>query len=382
MNKHNILYIANEGTLKGGGQISLWNLVMRLNKDRFRTFFVCPSEGSFTDILRKAQISIDIVNFSPLKRPNLFAVISTIVKIKRIIKKNKIDIVHSNGPRMSLLSALAAKLAKTAIIWHERTLVEKGMWDSDRFFACLADKIICNSDAIRQRFLKKGKIHEKVITIINGVDTDLFNPCVDGSSVRKELNIKDSEIIIGIAGRIDPTKGQLYFLEAARDLVSKYDNLKFLIAGDAFGKRLIEYKRKLDEFIAENNLGEKVIFIGARKDMPHVLAAMDIVVLASDAEGCGRVIFESMSSAKPMVGTNSGGTPEIIQDKETGLLVPPKDSKSLAKAINVLLSDQEFSKNMGEKGRKRVEDYFTIEEHVKKTEKIYEELLIKKGKVC
>ncbi len=371
----NILYISNTGQIKGGGQISLWNLVTRLDKEKFRPFFICPSGGSFADMLIKAGIVVDIVSFPRLKRLNLLAIIKVILKIKRFIRERKIDLVHSNGPRMSLLSGLAAKLARKIIVWHERTLVEKGMWDSDRFFSFLPDKIICNSDAIRQRFSKKGKINEKVITIINGVDITLFNPCVDGSSVRKELNIKDNEIVIGMASRIEPTKGQVYLIKAAAELVKHHHNLKFLISGGVFGQRSINYKRILDELIAKDNLQDRFIFTDIRSDMPQLLAAMDIVVLASDAEACGRVIFEAMSLAKPIVGTNSGGTPEIIQDKETGLLFLPKDPKSLFEAIRVLLNDRELAKDMGKKARERVEECFTIEEHVRKTEKVYQELL-------
>jgi glycosyltransferase involved in cell wall biosynthesis len=374
-NKRNILYIANEGNLKGGGQLSVWNLVTRLNKDRFRLFFICPSEGSFADMLREAGIDVEIVIFPSLKKINPFAIISTIVKIKRIINEKKIDIVHSNGPRMSLVSGIAAKLAKIAVVWHERTLVEKGMWDSDRFFSFLADRIICNSEAIRQRFLKNGKIHRKIITIINGVDTALFNPSVDGSYIRREFDIKDSEIVIGMASRIDPTKGQLYLIQAAAALTHCHPNLKFLISGGVFGQRFIDYKNSLDELIVQENLQDKIIFTDIRNDMLQIMAAINILVLASDAEGCGRVLFEAMASGKPVVATNTGGTPEIVLDKETGLLVPPKDSKSLTEAISVLLSDSKLAEDMGKKARKRVEEYFTIEEHVKKTEKVYRELL-------
>ncbi|MCQ9205357.1 MAG: glycosyltransferase family 4 protein [Omnitrophica bacterium] len=371
----NILYIANKGYFKGGGQVSLWNLVRRINPDKFIPHFICPSQGAFFDTLTRDQISVDIISYPHFKTLNMFAVLKAISLIKQIAIEKKIDLIHANGPRMNLLSGLVAKICKMPVVWHERTLVEKGMWDSDRFFSFLADKIICNSDAIRERFLKNGKIHKKVITIINGVDTTLFNPHVDGSSVRREFNIRDNEIVIGMAGRIEPSKGQLCFLKAARDLASKYNNLKFLIAGGIFSECPINYKRELEEFITKHNLEKKVIFAGVRNDMPQILAAMNIMVLAADAEACGRVLFEAMACAKPIVATNTGGTPEIVIDKETGLLVPPKNSKALVKAIIALLDDKDLAKQMGVKGRERVEKYFTIQEHVRKTEAVYEEIL-------
>lgn len=375
MEKYKILYVANEGNLKGGGQISLLNLVTRLNKEKFKPFFVCPTYGSFVSALRDTGFEVDIVYFPRIKSLNLFAIITAIRQIRRIIKEKGIDIVHSNGPRISLLSAIAAQLTKAKIIWHERTMLEKGMWDIEKFFYFFADRIICNSEAIRRRFLRKGKIHDKVLTIINGVDINIFRPGINGTKIRKEFGINEREIIIGMLSRIDPTKGQRYFIETAAELKKQFSNLRFFIVGSPCFQSHLVFFKQLQEMVAKLQLQNNIVFAGFRNDMPEVFQAMDIVVLASDLEGCGRVLLEAMASAKPLVATNTGGTPEIVVDNETGILIPPKNTKALTAALTKLLNDKNLTWEMGRKGRERVEKYFTIEEHVRKTEAVYEEVL-------
>jgi len=378
MGEYNILYL-HETSILGGAENSLINLVSKLDKNKFQPFFICPQEGSFVDELRKLNIEIDLVKFPHLKSLNLFRIYNTTRKIKEIVKKRKIDLIHSSGVGTNFLGAISARLSHVPIIWHARNLLCEGMWDIDNFFSFLPDKIICNSEAIRERFYKKGKTDEKVITIINGVDIERFNPRISGRQIRNEFNINEEEVVIGMASRIDPLKGHEYFLKAAVEVVKNYPKVRFLIAGEAFSSEHFWLHEHLRNLVQKLGLEKKVIFIGFRKDMPQVLASMDIFVLASDAEPCGRVLFEAMASGKPVVATNTGGTPEIVIDKDTGLLIPAKNYEALTIALLSLLNDKDFAREMGQKGRKRVEKYFTIEKHIAKTEAVYEEFLVKKA---
>lgn len=375
--KYNILYL-HETSILGGAENSLLNLVSKLDKNKFQPFFICPKEGPFIDELKKLNIKVDLVKFSRLKSLNLFRIYNTIRKIRQTIEKREIDLVHSSGVGTNLLGAISAKLSHVPIIWHARNLLVEGMWDIDQFFSFLPVKIICNSKAIQGRFSKKEKMQNKIITVINGVDIDKFNPKISGREIRKEFDINEKEIVIGIASRIDPSKGQEYFLHAAAEVVKSYPRVRFLVAGNAFSPGHSWFREHLRNLVQKLDLEGKVIFAGFRRDMPQVLAGMDIFVLASDAEPCGRVLFEAMAIGKPIVATNTGGTPEIVIDKQTGLLAPARNSKALAEAIIILLNNNKLAKEMGQKGRERVEKYFTIEEHVRKTEAVYKELLLKK----
>ncbi|OHB46694.1 MAG: hypothetical protein A2106_03265 [Planctomycetes bacterium GWF2_40_8] len=369
--KFNILYLHNE-SIMGGAEISLLNLVKRLNKELFIPHFACSKEGPFTDELRKIKIPPDFVQFPSIRWPNPVQICNTIRKLLDIIKKKQINLIHSNQPRSNLFGAIAAKIRNVPIIWHERCL-ERGRFDSDNIFSFLPDRIICNSSAVRNRFTKGAKTDAKIRTIINGVDLREFNLELNGSTIRKEFNIDEDEPIIGTIGRIDPEKGYECFLESARIVLHDFGNVRFLVVGGAFNNPSLE--ESLYEMSVEKGIDKNTIFTGFRRDIPQLLASMDVVVLPSEIDACSRVLFESMAMRKPLVATNAGGTPEIVQDGITGLLVKPGDSSEMAKCIKKLLDDKYLAEQYGNAGRKRVEEMFTIERNIRETENVYLELL-------
>ncbi|MBT5304058.1 MAG: glycosyltransferase family 4 protein [Candidatus Scalindua sp.] len=371
--KFNILYLHNESVM-GGAEISLLNLVKRLNKKFFIPHFACSKEGPFIDELRKIEILPDFVQFPSIRLPNPVQICNTIRTLIDIIKKRQIDLIHSNQPRSNLFGAIAAKIKNVPIVWHERCL-EQGRFDSDNIFSFLPDKIICNSDAVRNRFTKGERTDAKIRTIINGVDLREFNSESNGRVIREEFNIDKDELVVGTIGRIDPEKGYECFLESARIILEDLENVRFLIVGGASNKSSLALEKSLYEMSVEKGIDKNTIFTGFRRDIPQLLASMDVVVLPSGIDACSRVLFEAMAMQKPLVATNAGGTPEIVQDGITGLLTTPGDSSDMAKCIIQLLQNKELAKQYGKAGRKRVEELFTIERNIKETEYVYLELL-------
>ena len=367
--KFNILYLHNE-SIMGGAEISLLNLVKRLDKKLFTPHFACSKEGPFIDELRNIEIPPDFVQFPGIRWPNPVRIYNTIRNLKNIIKKRQIDLIHSNQPRSNLFGAIAAKINSVPIVWHERCL-ERGRFDSDNIFSFLPDRIICNSGAVKNRFTKE-KIDAKIRTIINGVDLSEFDPESNGSVIRKEFNIDKDELVIGTVGRIDPEKGYECFLESARIILQDIEKVHFLVVGEASNP---SFQKSLYKMSEEKGIDKKTTFTGYRRDIPQLLANMDVVVLPSEIDACSRVLFESMAMQKPLVATNAGGTPEIVQDGITGLLVKPRDSSEMAKCILKLLHNKSLSEQYGKAGRKRVEEMFTIERNIEETESVYLELL-------
>ncbi len=369
--KFNILYLHNE-SIMGGAEISLLNLVNGLNKRLFMPHFACSREGPFIDELRKIDIFPDFVQFPAIKWPNPVRIFNTVRNLTRIIRKKQINLIHSNQPRSNLFGAIAAKIKDVPIVWHERCL-ERGRFDSDNIFSFLPDRIICNSGAVRERFTKWKGTDTRIRTIINGVDLKKFNPESNGSSIRTEFNIDKDEPVIGTIGRIDPEKGYECFLESARIVLQAFKNVRFLIVGGSFNNPSLE--ESLHEMSKEKGIDKKTVFTGFRNDIPQILAVMDIVVLPSEIDACSRVLFESMAMSKPLVATNVGGTPEVVQDGITGLLVNPRDPSGMAGCIMKLLRNKYLAEQYGAAGRKRVEEMFTIERNTRETEKVYLELL-------
>jgi glycosyltransferase involved in cell wall biosynthesis len=309
---------------------------------------------------------------------NIPAVLTTVRRIKNLVRHESAALIHANTPRTNLMGAMAAKLARIPIIWHERTLLNEGMIDIDRIFSPLADKIICNSEAIRRRFSSTGKFAEKTLAILNGVDLAEFNPGVGGRDIRREFNVNDSTPVVGIISRLWPDKGHRDFIKAAARVLEEIPRVCFVVVGDFESPEYAAHKRELDELISSLGLEGEIIFLGFRSDIPRVMAGLDIVVLPSEVEGCARVLLEAMAMQKPVVATDSGGTPEVVADGRTGILVPPKDPARLADALLRLLSDRELAIKMGRQGRIRVEELFSINKNLAATMAVYEELLGKK----
>ena len=373
---HNILYL-HETAMFSGAENSLLNLILNLNIEKFNAVVACPLKGPFVDRLEALGVKAYPLEFPGVRQ--LIGVRATVNRLRDIIRKEKIALIHSNSIRTHIYAWLAGHRLKIPVIWHQRNLIEKEIIDPDRMLSFLPDAIICNSTAIANRFIRQGSLPEKVHIIYNGVDTAIFHPHINGDGMRRKFGIAREEIVIGIASRFSKNKGHETFLRAAGKLLTEAspgrEKLRFLIAGGAVFTEDMERDEALRGMTRSLGIEDKVIFTGFVKDMPEVYAMMDIFVLASEAEPCGRVIFEAMACGKPMVGTGTGGTSEIAAEWETAILVSPEDPDAMAGAIKTLLDDKDKRDMMGCLARKRVKELFGIEKNVRKTEALYQQLL-------
>jgi glycosyltransferase involved in cell wall biosynthesis len=358
-----------------GGERSLLNLVRHLDRDKFHPWVVCDATDEFVQAVRETGTPVHRVRFPGLRRPGL-AMWGAVRELLAGCRMAGGALFHANTPRTNLYAAAAGRLARVPVVWHCRNLLELGMWDTDRIFAWLPDRIICNSDAIAARFAGSRWQH-RVRTILNGVDLGEFHPDISGATVRAELGWAHNPIIAATS-RLDPEKGHETLLDAMRIVAQHRPDCRLLIAGAASvnqaGRHAVLQRR-----INELKLDEMVRLLGLRRDMPPLLAAADICVLPAHAEACGRVLFEAMAMAKPIVATMSGGTPEIVVNGVTGLLVTPRNPSALAEALLALLKDPARSQALGAAGRDRAVKQFSIHAHVRQTMTVYAEVLAARG---
>jgi phosphatidylinositol alpha-1,6-mannosyltransferase len=222
--------------------------------------------------------------------------------------------------------------------------------------------------------IEEGINRKKIEVVYNGVDTEKFNPKISGDEFRKELEIDKNTNLAGMIGRIVPWKGCDDFIKAAAKVVEAIPHSKFLIVGESPDGNYIRQLKKLSEKL---NINKNIIFTGFRNDIPQILAVLDLLVLPSWEEPFSRVVLEAMAIEKPVIATNTGGTPEQILHGINGLLVPAKDPHALAQAIITVMQDKMKAQEMGTAGRKMIEEGFNIKEHTQKMEALYESLLKK-----
>src|SRR5437870_5093055 len=213
-----------------GGERSLLNLVRHLDRDKFHAWVVCDATDEFVKAVREVGTPVYRVRFPGLRRPGL-AVWRAVRELLASCRMAGGALFHANTPRTNLYTAAAGRLARVPVVWHCRNLLEAGMWDTDRIFAWLPDRIICNSEAIAARFA--GSLwHHRVRTILNGVDLGEFHPDISGAPVRAELGWTRNPIIAATS-RLDPEKGHETLLEAMHIVASQHSDCRLLIAGTA-----------------------------------------------------------------------------------------------------------------------------------------------------
>lgn len=377
MKKINVLHIGIGGDI-GGGEQYLLLLADNINKERYKLFFVSPEQRTFANELKRRNLETLIVNMKTKFN------IKTLFQIRRFIRDRKIKIVHTHGTRGSFYGRLAAKWAGAPIIistvhtslyeYPVARLKKRIYIFLDRLTAHFCDKIICVAKVLADNLIDKSKINpNKVLVIYNGIDLKKFNQISDTSYLLKEFNIMGEDKKIGIIGRLTLEKGPIYFLEAAAQVRKFFPNLKCLIVGDG------PLRKELEGISEELGISRNCIFTGIRHDIPQILSILDLLVLSSLSEGFPMILLEARVVRCPIVATKVGGVSELLENGKRGILVEPKDSQALAKAIVNLLQNSKKAKEMAYASHLAVEKKFTVDQMVKKIENVYEDLIKKKN---
>ncbi len=365
----NILYFSSFGNLRWGGQKSLFHLVTRLDKQKYRPYVVLPTDEDFAEALRQKNVEIVIQNLPSTNLFNPFLLLSTIRFLFKLINDYEIALIHTDGPRNTLYAGLAAKFKRRPLVWHIRSS-EKDRYDA--LLVPLCTKIILVANALRRRFAWTRN-NKKFTTIHNGVDLSEFdNSASLCPNIRSEYNMGEDAILIGSFARIDAMKGQRHLIEACEKL-RKIFPFKLFLYGEVFDQ---DYYHACIKTIEKLGLQECVVFGNHKKDIFSIMKEMDLVVLNSPiAEAFSRSVIEAMAAGKPVIVTDVGGSAEAIEEGVSGFVVTPGDTEMLADRMVRLGKDKELREKFGFEARKRVENLFTIEMNVEKTELIYAELL-------
>lgn len=290
-------------------------------------------------------------------------------RIREFLKAEQFDVVHVHWSTDYLVTPWLAKQAGVPVVVMSRhspypLKSALGRYLYDRV---LFDRIIALSESVRQTLLGQGLRPEQVVTIHHGTDTDAFRQTTKTpEEVRAEWGIPTDAFVVGMAGRIAEEKGWRVFLNA---LAQRPDAYGVLIGDGPEG----DDARKLAE---EKGLTGRLTFAGFRSDINNAINALDCLVLASTwAEPCAAVVQQAMALGNPVIGTDIGGTPEMVARDATGLLVPPGDAYALARAVAALADDPALRVRMGQAGRERAEERFTLRGMTDRNEALYYDIL-------
>jgi len=289
------------------------------------------------------------------------------------------DLIHAYWAPSGCIALLARAFTKVPVVinlWGSDILLFKipGIAIILKMMLRKADAIICESDIYRGQLEQMGLPRNKISVIPNGIDVETFKP-LNKMSARSQLKLSEDKTIILNVGGMSPLKGQKYLIESIPKIIKKYQNVQFIFVGDG------EIRNDLEFLVKTRGLAQYVLFAGIQKatQIPLWLNCADIFVLPSLSEGNPNVLLEAMACGLPIVATDVGGIPEMIENDKEGLLGPPKSSASLAQNITTLIRDQALRYQLGQHGFKTVREKYAnwkTQSHQLKT--IYEELIISK----
>ena len=345
-----------------GGQNQVLLTVNGLRALGHRASLVAHPDG---ELRRRAQEGLDFIPLASRAEMDL----SAAWRLSRIVKRLKPDILHAHDAHATAMASLAlsfgAPTPAPALVVSRR--VDFHLQDNSfsRWKHRQVDCFIAASEAVRRMLIADGVPAERVVTVHEGIDLDhvLAAPPVD---IHAEFWLPHHAPVVGNVAALVPHKGQRHLVEAAHLVVREIPDARFLILGEG------ELREHLERLIREYHLEKHVLLPGFRVDALGCIKSFDLFVMSSVTEGLGTSLLDAMACSRAIVATRAGGIPEIVEDGRTGVLVEPHDHHALAREIVRLLKDDELRRRIGEAGRARVAERFTVERMVAGTVAVYE----------
>ena len=378
-----ILFYNHTGQI-GGAERLLLTILARLDRTAFDAMVICPDSGG----LPKAVAELGIRNeaLSDLKArftwrmDNLVRYLKSFAHAIRELRKKIIsvepDLIHANSVRAGLVATIATLGLGKTVVWHIHDLLPRHPFNPlIRAVGLFAPrtKVIAVAQASGDRFVGHVRgLRRRVTVIRNGVDPGIFHPSLTAKrKICSELKLDESAPVIGIIGRLTPSKGQLELLRAFPRVLREFPTATLLIAGAPAFNQEHEYLETLNQTVSELGISDRVRMLGSRNDVAAIMQALDLLVINSASEACCLVALEAMACSTPVLATRVGGTPEIIEHEKSGWLVPVRDDHALASAIIKLIAQPNLRARLAESGKQRIAAYFNINRYMSELQNYY-----------
>jgi glycosyltransferase involved in cell wall biosynthesis len=354
------------------GQVTTTDMAMRfllmdqvkcLQAQGHEVVAIC-GPGPWVESLRCEGLQVEVVKMSRKVSP--LRDLASLWSLVRCFRRHRFDVVHTHTPKAGLLGPIAAKLAGVPVVvhtihgllFHDRMVMWKKMlfWIPEKVTAVFSDFLLSQSREDVQVAANSGLCKVGKISYLgNGIELSKFCPSYPSESrrtARAQLGIVDSDVVIGVVGRLVYEKGFRELFAAATELIPKHANWKFMVVGPKENGH--RHGAVSHEKIEELSRTGSVFFLNWRDDVSKWYAAMDIFVLPSYREGVPRACMEASAMELPVIATDIRGCREVVEKNETGILVPVGDSRALVQAIERLVGNEGQRARFGRNGRQHV----------------------------
>ncbi len=357
----------------GGLEMQALEVTVQLRKRGHTVWLACNPRSRLFAEAAEREIDLLPLDVEGYLHPML------IWRLCNFLREKHIDIIHCQLSKdiATVVPAMRLSGEQIPLVLSKRVGSFIGKKDIlHRFTYAHVDRVLAISDVIHKNVLQTTPmLPDRVLTLHDAIDTEAFSLArVDRRRARRQFGFGDDITVIGFVGRFSPGKGHEEFLAAANIVRKTHPGAHFLIVGEAsHGEQRYEHKIRTECLTL--GLQNIVTFAGYRRDIPEVMAALDIFAFPSHAESFGVVLIEAMAMERPVVSTNCDGVLDIVVDGETGIFVNPRKATELAHALGRLIDNQQLRERMGKAGRKRVEDLFDQQKQMQKLVALYRELL-------
>ncbi len=352
----------------GGQEFRMLSEALGMVRRGHTVILAVPPESQLKDCAEEHRLHVEPM---PLKKRRYGPLVFDFL---RVIKRHGIQIVNTHGSLDSWTASLAGRLSRRKPIIvrtrHKSTPISNNL--SRRIlYQQLPHAIITTGEAVREDLIERQGIDGcKLVSIPTGVDLEVYRPTPPDASIRRGFGLSMQHFLIGTVAFLRDYKGLDHFVEAAKLVTRKYSEARFLIVGNGPEEMALRGK------IKALGLSEHTVLAGFRKDIPKVLASMDVFALASvQGEGLPQALTQAMAMARPVVATAVGSVGEVVKHQVTGLLASPRDAEGLATHISVLIEDHTLRETLAQAGRDLVVQSYSVEHMLNRTEELYEHLL-------
>lgn len=372
----NILQVTT-GALMGGGERHILSLLEGFKDRTVNMFLAVFAEGRLSAAARELGVEVFVIpkRYRGDVRP--------LLDLIRLIKTKQIDIVHTHLISGNFYGRLAGKVARTkgivstlhhldkeALGQFSLPFMQDLLFRLDILMAFLSDRIIAPSLELKRLLLKHRVREDKIVHIPNAINLDNLQLPKEGTSISRErIGLPMNGKLVGMVGRMVPVKNFGLFLRAAKRVTDSGIKAKFVLVGDG------PLRSELQKEVADLKLEEHVVFTGFREDVLQVVSTLDVFVLCSNSETFPLALIEAMALKKPVIATDVGGIPEIIDHMVNGWLCPSGDEVSLANSITHLLTHEEKARELGNRAYQKVVTNFALTGMTDKLLDVYNRLM-------
>ncbi len=359
-----------------GGVPSRAPIMLGIDPKKYQTIFIyLMKDSEVPNFFEEKGLKVFYISKKrALRMYNLWV----IYKLSRVLKREKVDILHCHRHKSTVYGTIAAALAGTpAVFAHVHGISRTKNWRRRLVNSVVlkrVNKILTVGEAVREDVLRDNPVvkPDQVVSIGNSIDYDRYaNAGITKQQAKENIGLKADCFVFGTVARMAPNKGQICLIKAFEKVKNTLPSAHLVFVGDG------RLRKELENAAAKTGFSDSIHFFGKRKDVPQMLRAMDAFVLPSiGSEGLPRVLLEAMAAGVPCIGTQVSGIPEIFDNGKFGVLVPPKDENALAKAMmEVANAPQRELQGLIIKAKDKVEQNYTHSIVVKKLETIYDVLV-------